>query len=240
MKKGQNYFVIGCHVLWREISSYASISENIINLKFLRQGLHCTPDLLRKELQEAIDEVDGNYDAILIGYGLCSNGTQGITSKKTKLVIMKGHDCITFLLGSKERYRNYFDGNPGTYWYTPGWIDTSIQPSKERYELLLNEYMEKYGEENAEYLMEMEQGWFKEYSNAAYVDLGFMDNSRYKEYTRECADWLNWKYDELQGDSRLITNFLNGNWSNEDFLIVEPGNKIIASNDERILDVVKE
>lgn len=237
MTKGRRYYIIGCHVLWREISYFASISDNIFNFKFLKQGLHCTPDLLRKELQQAVDEVDGEYDAILIGYGLCSNGIVGITSQKYRLVVMKGHDCITFLLGSKEYYKNYFDSHPGTYWYSPGWIDTGGRPGREGYEYTLKCYVEKYGEENGEYLMEMEQGWYKTYSNAAYVDIGFMDTSYYKRYTLECAQWLKWNYDELSGDPRLIMDFLAGNWNNEDFLIVEPSQKITASNDESIIKV---
>ncbi len=238
MNGAKKYCIISCHVLWRELCHFASLSENVFNFRFLKQGLHCTPDLLRKELQAAIDAVDDeDYDTILIGYGLCSNGIVGITAGKTRLVVMKGHDCITFLLGSKEKYREYFDSHPGTYWYSPGWIDTGTQPGKARYEAAYNEYLERYGEDNAQYLMEMDQGWFREYSNAAYVDLGFGDSTQYKEYTKECARWLNWQYDELKGDHRLMTDFLNGRWNSGDFLVVEPGQKIIASNDNRIMDV---
>lgn len=232
----KKYCVISCHVLWREICHLASLSDNVFNFKFLKQGLHNTPDILRKELQEAIDEVDNEgYEAILIGYGLCSNGIVGITSKKTKLVVMKGHDCITFLLGSKEHYRKYFDSHPGTYWYSPGWVDTGSQPGKARYDYVYNEYLERYGEDNAEYLMEMDQGWLREYSNCAYVDLGFGDTTKYKEYTKECAQWLKWNYDEIKGDRNLMMNFLDGKWNTEDFLIVDPGQKIVASNDERVI-----
>lgn len=82
MCKSQKCFVISCHVMCREICHFASISNNIHNVKFLKQGLHNTPDLLRKELQQSIDEVDGQYPYILIGYGLCSNGIEGIRAQK--------------------------------------------------------------------------------------------------------------------------------------------------------------
>lgn len=238
MEKTKRFCIISCHVLWRELSYFASLSGNIFNIVFLRQGLHCTPDLLRKELQESIDKVDGEgYDAILVGYGLCSNGVSGIKAGKTRLVLMKGHDCITFLLGSKEKYKQYFDNHPGTYWYSPGWIDTGTQPGKDRYEAVYKEYLERYGEDNAEYLMEMDQGWYREYSNAAYVDLGFMDSAEYRKYTKECAEWLKWNYDEIQGDSSLIKKFLDGDWDSEAFLVAEPGQEIKASNDETIMCV---
>lgn len=238
MDKAKRFYVVSCHVLWREVCHFTSLSENIFNIRFLKQGLHCTPDLLRKELQEAIDAVDNDgYDAILIGYGLCSNGIVGITAKKTRLAVMKGHDCITFLLGSKERYQSYFSGHPGTYWYSPGWIDTGTQPGKERYDTVYQEYLDKYGEDNAQYLMDMDQGWFREYSNAAYVDLGIRDASQYKKYTKDCANWLKWNYDELEGNRQLMTDFVSGSWNREDFLIVEPGQRIIASNDSGVIDV---
>lgn len=227
--------IIACHVLWRELCYYASLSGNIFDFRFLKQGLHNTPDVLRSELQGAIDETDGDYSAILIGYGLCSNGIEGIVARQTRLVAIRGHDCITCLLGSKERYQQYFDAHPGTYWYSPGWIETGSQPGKERYERTYQAYVEKYGDDNAGYLMEMEQGWFKNYSNAAYTDLGPGNNDHYKEYTRQCAKWLGWDYDELQGDPQLMKKFVDGNWNAEDFLIVEPGQRIVASHDKNII-----
>lgn len=229
------YKIIACHVLWRELCYYASVSRNVFDLHFLKQGLHNTPDILRQELQAAIDATEADYDAVLIGYGLCSNGIHGIVARETRLVVAKGHDCLTHLLGSKERYREYFDAHPGTYWYTPGWIDDSSQPGKERYENTYQSYLEKYGEDNAQYLMEMEQGWFKEYSNAAYVDLGFGDTEHYKQFTRDCAKWLGWDCDELTGNPRLIRKLVEGEWDDSDFLIAEPGQRIVASNDEGVI-----
>ena len=118
----QNLFIISCHVLWREFCYYASKSENVFTFDFLRQGLHDTPDTLRQQVQQTIDNAPDECDAILLGYGLCSNGIVGITARDKKLVVMRGHDCITFLLGSRQRYQQYFDKHPGTYWYSPGWI----------------------------------------------------------------------------------------------------------------------
>jgi len=229
------FHVIACHVLWREICHFASLSPRTHQFTFLKQGLHNEPDTLRREVQAAIDRVDGRAEAILIGYGLCSNGLVGIRARTTRLVVMRGHDCITFLLGSKERYREYFDTHPGTYWYSPGWIDTSTQPGKERYERVLKHYVETYGAENAEFLMKASENWMEMYNNAAYVDLGFGDFEHYRAFTRECAKWLGWKCDFLRGDPRLLRDFLAGNWNDEDFLVVEPGETIVASHDARVI-----
>jgi len=233
----EKYYLIACHVLWREFCYYAALSRNVFDIRVLKQGLHNTPEILRQELQDAIDAVEEGCSAILIGYGLCSNGVEGITARHTKLVVARGHDCITYLLGSRERYQEYFDAHPGTYWYSPGWIDMGEMPGKARYERLVQSYIDKYGEENADYLMEAEQGWIKEYSNAAYTDVGFGDTIRCKEYTRECAAWLGWNYDEVAGDPRLIKDLLEGNWNAEDFLVVSPGKTIAASHDDAIIKI---
>ncbi|MDX9973701.1 MAG: DUF1638 domain-containing protein [FCB group bacterium] len=229
------YHVISCHVLWRELCYYASNSKNVFTFQFLEQGLHNTPEILRQRVQEAIDAVPDGYDAVLIGYGLCSNGLMGIEARNVPLVVMRAHDCITFLLGSRQRYREYFDSHPGTYWYSPGWIDSSLMPGIERHDAVRKQYIEQYGEENADYLMEMEQGWLKAYSNCAYVDLGFNDTERYKEYTKRCAEWLGWKYEALEGDPNMLVRFVEGQWDGDDFLVVQPGRRIVPTHDDLVL-----
>lgn len=230
--------IIACHVLWRELSYYAAMARHTYQFRYLKQGLHNTPELLRSSLQQAIDDAaaeDENYKAILVGYGLCSNGIVGIEARRHPLVIMRGHDCITFLLGSKEKYREYFDTHPGTYWYSPGWIDTSTQPGPERYERVLQQYVEMYGEENAKYLMEATENWMHTYNNAAYVDLGFGECERYRAFTKECAEWLNWQADFIEGDAKLMRDFLDGDWDDERFLLVQPGQRIVPTHDEWII-----
>jgi len=86
--------------------------------------------------------------------------------------------------------------------------------------------------------MEMEQAWFKDYSTAAYVDLDIGNTSEYEEYTQRCAEWLKWKYDRLEGEPRLFKELLSGRWDDDSFLVVEPGNKIEATNDEHIMTSV--
>jgi hypothetical protein len=230
------YHIIACNVLWREICHFASLSQNNFTFQFLPQGLHNTPEKLRFELQTAIDiAVPEDANAVLIGYGLCSNGLAGITARNKKLIAIRAHDCITCFLGSKERYAEYFASHPGTYWYTLGWIESGHQPGKERVEKLRSEYSEKYGEENADYLMEMEQDWFKKYSRATYIDMGFEIEESLKEYTKKCADYLKWQYDEIKGSSAIFVDWLNGNWTSDKFLIVNPGETIRPSNDEAII-----
>lgn len=228
----RRFYVVSCHVLWRELCYFAALSTVTHEFHFLPQGLHNTPDLLRSELQKAVDGTPARCEAVVVGYGLCSNGIEGIVARDKPLAVVRAHDCITHLLGSRQRYRQYFDENPGTYWYSPGWIETSVQPGKLRFDLIRDRYVEQYGEENAEYLMQMEQAWMQNYSNAAYVDLGFGDRERYMEFTRECAEFLGWTADYLHGDPQLVRDLLDGNWDDDRILVVPPGHRIVPSHDE--------
>ena len=116
--------LIACEIAVREFCFAAARSINIIDPEFLNQGYHDTPGKGREAVQQRIDAVpEGKYDAIVLGYALCSNILTGLTARHTRLVIPRAHDCITFFLGSKERYQECFEENPGTYYYTSGWLE---------------------------------------------------------------------------------------------------------------------
>jgi len=231
--------VISCAVMSREFYLAAAKSENTVDISFLPQGLHETPDKLRTALQEEITKTDAGdtvYDAIVLGYCLCSYGISGITSSRFPIVVARGHDCITLLLGSKKRYSELFDSaSGGIYWYSPGWIEHSLMPGRERYEKCLAEYTEKYGEDNAQFLMETEQAWMKEYSAAFYVALPELTFPAHIEFTKAAAEYLGWRYDSFTGDNRLIDKMISNDWTNEEFLVIPLGKTVAPSYDSDII-----
>jgi len=225
------YKFVTCKVMQREAYLCASGAKNIIDIVLMPQGLHDTPDILRSEVQNELDTtVDASgkpYDAILLGYCLCSNGITGLYSD-IPVVVARGHDCMTLLLGSRHRYQDYFDTHKGIYWYSIGWIEQCNvpMPGKERFETILAQYTEKYGQDNAQYLMEMEQNWIKEYQRAVFIDWNLPGSDQAKAYTQECAAYLGWEYDEIEGSDELMKQLIEGDWNDEDFLIVHPGQTI--------------
>ena len=220
---------ITCKVMQREAYFCAARSKNVVDVVLMEQGLHDEPTRLRREVQKALDntcDIQGRpYEASLLGYGLCSNGIVGL-SAQIPIVVPRGHDCITLLLGSKDKYQEYFDSHRGVYWYSAGWIEAGKQPSKERYERMLAEYKEKYGDDNAQYLMEVEQDWIKQYGWATYIDWGFANSNEYRDYAKRCAEFLRWSFDELKGSPVLMQKLVDGAWDDSEFLVVQPGHKI--------------
>lgn len=230
---------ITCAVLEAEIEHFAQSCPHIVHIAKLPQGLHNEPDKLRRDLQAAIDHVEDDFapEAIVVGYGLCSRGTEGVRTRKAKLVITRAHDCITLLLGSKERYAEYVRQTPGTYWYSPGWNKHHLPPGEKRYRVLRDEYVEKYGEDNADFLMETEQHWFSTYDRATYVDVGPGASEKDVEFTKECARWLGWGFDRQHGDPCLLNALLNCEWDDERFLVLEPGQTLRLTADDRVIEV---
>ncbi len=195
------------------------------------QGLHDTPDSLRTEVQKELDRTTDPsgkpYDAVILGYCLCSNGICGLHSD-IPVAVARGHDCMTLLLGSRRTYQDYFDRYKGIYWYSVGWIEqcNDLMPGQDRYEKKLAEYTAKYGQDNAQYLMETEQTWIKEYRRAVFIDWGLPGTEAAKASTKASAAYLNWAYDEVKGDPALLQRLLDGDWSSDDFLVIQPGQTI--------------
>ena len=165
--------LIGCQVFLRELYLLCAHSPHSIQIRWMPTDLHTRPQSdLRPALQAEIDKIeaeDDPCDAILLGYGLCSMGTVGLQARSLPLIIPRVHDCITLLLGAREKYQELFDRySGGIYWYSPGWIEQFKTPGRGYDEQTkYMEYVEKYGEENAEYLIEVEKSWIQHYSLAA-------------------------------------------------------------------------
>jgi len=240
--------LIACKVLTREMGLLSATSPHFIDITWIRRNLHDEPDKLRAVLQREIDKIEAGDDpytcneaapleAILLGYGLCSNSIAGLHSAKYPLIAPRAHDCITLFLGSKERYRREFERSCGkAYWYTSGWIENSPMPgddSRERKQL--EEYTELYGEENALYLIEAMGGWYKEYREADYVGMPGIERPEHRQFAQDAARRLGWECVEHEGDMELMRRFLWGEWDNRDFIRVEPGFTIQPSHDERVL-----
>lgn len=232
--------VIACRVMEEELRQITQQIPNPPAIEWVEQGLHNDPPRLQRELQAIVDKADqsGEFAFIALAYGLCSRGTEGLGSQRVPLVVPRSHDCIALLLGSREEHEKYLAENPGTYWYSAGWNRCHTPPGQDRYEKLLNEYKQKYGDDNAEYLMEMEQEWFRTYNRATYIDTHTGEDDEQAAYTKQCADWLDWQFDRLQGDQSWMRDLLTSPWDEQRFVVVQPGQKTKAVADERILCAV--
>jgi hypothetical protein len=94
--------------------------------------------------------------------------------------------------------------------------------------------VEKYGEDNARYMMELEGEWAQRYTRAAYIDMGLEDQG-WEQKARAIAAEHNWEFEKIAGSLRLLKLLLAGPWPEDEFVHVPAGAKIIATGDEKIL-----
>jgi hypothetical protein len=205
--------------------------------------LHERPVELRSTLQEKIAEADGDrYDAVALAYGLCGKATAGLVASGKPLVLPRAHDCITLFLGSRNRYQDQFENNPGTFWYAQDYIERddgtgtefAMGATGENLQEKYQEFVSKYGEDNADYLMEVMGAWREHYERAAFIDMGVADASGIEKQAREEAARRGWSFERVTGDLILLNRLLAGDW-NEDFLVLEPGQQVDMSNDSSVI-----
>lgn len=240
-----NLHIIACQVFYREVSFLASQSSCTTSVTWMPQGMHDTPKLLQKALQEEIDKLDQAYEAgtlrqapeaVVLCYGLCSYGVAGLSSRHFPLAIPRTDDCIGIFLGSQRRYLREFEKHPGCLWLTNGWFEASAVPAEADPALLRAKYAEEYGEENAGFLLEQSQAWIFHYHACAYITSpAYRQNASFRERAQALAKRNNWEYFALDGDNSLLSRLINGEFREEETLLCPPGAKILPSFDEKKL-----
>lgn len=199
-----------CKTMLDEVEA---IKPDQIAVEYLEYALHRNPDQLRAELQARIDG-ESDAEVLVFVYGLCSRGLDGLKAGNKTLVIPRVHDCISLLLGSRQRYEEEFGAEPGTYYLSKGWIDQKADPYQE-YE----ENKAKYGEENAKWISDES---YRHYKRVVFIDTHLPEPGVYEEYTRRVADFLECDYQKIIGEKDFFERIITGNWG-EEFVVVNPG-----------------
>lgn len=218
--------VIACKVFQDLLECFVP-PEMADQLTFLDYGLHRFPKVLNEAVQEQINGIQ-EPSRILLGYGLCGNGLQGIQAGQHTLFIPRADDCIAILLGSYEDYLREFSENPGTYYLTKGWLESGSNPLKEHHEMV-----EKYGDETAAWVMDQQ---YMNYTRLVLVAHTQEDLERYRPRALEVAEYCKrWEmqYEEVRGSDAYIRNLVHAvntlSESDEQFLVIPPGGSIEQS-----------
>ena len=239
--------LLSCEVFFREICLLAAGSPHTCDLEFMPKGLHdLGADKMTARLQEYVDRADeGHYDAIVLVYGLCNNGVVGLTARHTRIVISRAHDCISLYLGGRGRYRERFNAHPGTYYRTTGWIehaDSNVAGDvtvSQKLGLFMQreELVMKYGEENAQYIMETMGDGMANYDRLAFINMGMDCEAPFRRMAEVEAAKQGLIFEEIPGSMELLRKLVRGEWD-DNFLVVEPGQTIRPSHDDAVIKSV--
>ena len=240
---------LACESLARAAYFCAAQSPHLVDVELLPFGLHVRPAKLRRRLQDRIDAISAaECGAIVLAFGLCGKATAGLAARAAPLVMPRAHDCVTLLLGGRERYQREFEAEPGTYWLTKDYIERGADTGMARSagidiggdpQAMRDEYAAKYGKENADYLMEAMGAWQQHYRRAAFIDIGLGDSAAAETLARNEAARRGWAFENMRGDLGLLRRLLDGDW-NEDFLIAQPGEEVAMTGDARIVMSAKD
>jgi hypothetical protein len=210
--------IIACGSIKPELDRLAKDATDV-NLRYLPQNLHRTPDKMGGLIQKVIEKAELESEEIILGYGLCSNGVVGVEAPGQGLYIPRVHDCIALYLGSREKYKKIFSKNPGTYHLTKSWIDNEKDPLG----LVENEYTERVGRELAEETMNTE---IRNYKYISFVSTAAEDDEQYRKRAKENAEFFDKEFIEYEGSNEYFNKILFGPYTESDFIYINPNQKI--------------
>lgn len=238
-----HFKLIACEVFYREVCLCIAEGPHIVDVEFTEKGAHDKSDFLRQLIQTKINEAENakkKYDAILLAFGLCGNSVIGLTSKTTRIVIPRAHDCCTIFLGSKENFKKLFGENPSLPFSSAGYIerggdyfhDADMMKSigmEKTYE----EYVALYGEENAKFLIETIHSSLNksEGKKVVYIEIPETAHLGFAEKCRNAAEAKGKEFIKVEGSMRLLRKLIYGEWNKEEFLVLEPGQTICGVYD---------
>lgn len=217
MKENQNgkWLVISCAMLSDELKAVYRNYNADCKVLWMKKALHKYPQDLKKSVQSVIDEHQ-EYESILLTYGLCGNGTLGIKSERTRLVIPRFHDCIHQLAGEVV---------PGHLYLTKAWTsdqDAIFQQSR----TILKTYGAGQG---AEILHKIYDG----YTDIDVIDTGSYEVEPVMQYAKRAAIVKPFHINQIQGSTAVLEKLLTGRWD-EDFICLEPGEELTRKHFEVI------
>lgn len=226
----QPLVVIACRVFEGLLESH--LPEHTTAVFYYQDyGLHRRPGQLTQSLQALLESIE-RPSRVVLGYGLCGNGLDGLKAGAHTLLVPRADDCIALLLGSPDEYQRQFNAAPGTYYLTKGWLESGSDPLKE-----FEEYRHKFGDEQAEWIMDQQ---YQHYTRLALVAHNQNDLQLYRPRAMAVADYCRrWgmKYEEILGSEGFIQKLARATadpeYTDEDILVVKPGEVIRASQFRR-------
>lgn len=219
--------LITCEVFRTELGLLRSEGVAMGPVEFIPIALHDTPPRMRDTIGAAIRRLEGKpgVENILLAFGLCGGGLEGIGSGTRSVVLPRAHDCISLLLGDARCHELQQRQRPDTYYLSAGWLDSGKMPGRER-EAQVRERYAGRPQDVIEALVEADRSTFAHFRRVAFIDTGAGPAAE----QACCAFARNqgWAYKRLCGTLDWLRSLLTGPWDPERFLVLEPGQRMTA------------
>lgn len=212
-----NTTIVACKTLENELLAAMEQVGCPYPVLWLEQGLHNWPDRLRREVQRLLDGCT-DCDRVLLAMSLCGNAVAGLQTHDFSLILPRCDDCITLLLGSPERRREW----PDTYFLTRGWLESDLSLWAE-YETAVEKYGEKRGKRIFSTML-------RHYHRLALVDTGCFDAAALKPQVTQMAQALALKPVYLEGSLDYLKQLLTAPWPPARFMTIPPHSTVELEN----------
>jgi hypothetical protein len=183
-------------------------------MRLLDQGLHRYPQELRQELARNLAELESQtaVNRVVLVYGYCGGGLEGLSPRRTNVVLPLVHDCIPLLRGRAPEAPTADAG--GIFYLSPGWIEHGRTPYTE---FLYTR--ERFGHDEA---MWTAKEMLKGYREVVLVETPAGLSKAHRRYARKMARLFGLAYREERGDGRLLEDLLTAR-SRSGILHLNPG-----------------
>lgn len=176
---------------------------------WVESGLHNWPGRLRGAVQGLLGECVG-ADTVVLAMSLCGNALVGLETGDFSLILPRCDDCVTLLLGSRERRAQL----PATYFLTEGWLKGERN--------LWEEYQharKKYGKDLARQIF---ADMLAHYRHIALVDTGAYDLAAVRPQFLHIARELELEPIYPAGTLDYLKALLSPPWDEDQFLTLPP------------------
>ena len=215
--------VITCEVLRLEMEKL--IDGRDIGLEVVEAALHRTPQKMPGRLNEIVQKAEeGGATEIIMGYGLCSHGLNGLRCGGRSLRIARCHDCLGLLLGSPKRHLKVLAQWPGAFYMFAGLVAASFDPLS----CLERDHIPRLGEKKAFRAMELS---FKNYTHFAYIENRVDDDPKYRKRFLENCRAFGKEPLELDSDLDYFRRLLFGRGQPSEDIIMLTGGQQLTSDD---------
>ena len=204
--------IISCLTLEKEIKTIMEAEQVSIPIYFLPYELHASPEKLHGHLQALIDTIT-DADKIMLCISNCGNGTDGLKSANSQLVIQKTTDCLDILLSDKNIGTTERDSH-GIF-ITESWLGSFKNSS-----LDLNTLTKKLGRKQAE---EKLKNIYRGYTDFYIIDTDAYNLEPVRDYITPLVELLNGSLHIVKGRCGILHKMITDN-IDEDFYIV-PNNQ---------------
>jgi hypothetical protein len=183
--------ILGCDAIKEEIEKVTKDDPDIVYREYLDFGLHINTEELERKIRERLEEMEGMYDAVFLGYGHCQT-LKGLPAKvKVPIVMLEYEDCIAAMLPGDEYHREKKSGGI-TWFYPSGWARNGPEGLVKLFKL---DSMESEGYEPVYFMKLMFDG----FTRVLFIDTGAGDIEGSERKSQRLACMLCMKHDRREG-----------------------------------------